>query len=210
MNKRLLSPVASVAAAFLFMMSFMFGAQALSAQGDATPAAMADEGHPAHIHAGTCETLGDVVFPLNNLTPFGMDAAPATPTGLPASPEAGMGSTPEVGEIDAMGTPVTGAGVAVAQSSTDVDASLDDIMAAEHAVNVHESVENIQNYIACGDITGSVTNGELHIQLQELNGSGFVGEAHLTDNGDGTTTVLVTLSETGTGMTGTPEASPAT
>jgi hypothetical protein len=24
--------------------------------------------HPAHIHSGTCETLGDVVYPLNDLT----------------------------------------------------------------------------------------------------------------------------------------------
>jgi hypothetical protein len=197
MNKRVFSPVAMVAAAFLFMMSFMFGAQALSAQGDATPGVMADEGHPAHIHSGTCETLGDVVFPLNNLTPAGMDATPMD-----------MMSTPDAGAMGAMSTPMAGAGEVVAQSTTDVDVALDDILAAEHAVNVHESVQNIQNYIACGDVTGSVTNGELHIQLQELNDSGYVGEAHLLDNGDGTTTVIVTLSESGMGDAGTPEASP--
>jgi hypothetical protein len=159
---------------------------------------MADEGHPAHIHSGTCATLGDVVYPLNNLTPSGMDATPMD-----------MMSTPESGAMGAMGTPMAGAGQVVAQSTTDVDAALDDILAAEHAINVHESTENIQNYIACGDITGSVTNGELHIQLQELNDSGYVGEAHLIDNGNGTTTVMVTLSEAGMGGAATPESSPA-
>ena len=62
---------------------------------------------------------------------------------------------------------------------------------------VHESAENIGNYIACGDLTVPATDGELHIDLKELNGSGYTGEAHLVDNGDGTTTVTVTLMMTG-------------
>ncbi len=84
----------------------------------------------------------------------------------------------------------------VAESTTEVEASLDDILAVEHAINVHESAANIQNYIACGDLVGPATDGELRIELQELNDSGYTGEAHLVDNGDGTTTVTITLRHT--------------
>jgi len=94
-----------------------------------------------------------------------------------------------------------------AQSITDVDVALEDILADDHAINVHESVENIQNYIACGDVTGEVEDGELAIELQELNDSGITGGALLTDNGDGTTTVTVTLVDVNDAEAmGTPES----
>ncbi len=94
-------------------------------------------------------------------------------------------------------TPEAGGGPVVAESVSTVEAALDDILAAEHAVNLHESVENIGNYIACGDVTGTPTDGLLTIELLELNGSGVMGQAMLMDNGDGTTEVTVTLMETG-------------
>jgi plastocyanin len=166
---------------------------------EATPAGGGEAAHPAHIHAGTCEELGDVVFPLNDVVALGGDVAPAsTPGTMSASPEAGTDGTPGAAAA-------AGAGEVVAESTTEVEASLDDILAAEHAINVHESAENIQNYIACGDLTGPATDGELRVELQELNDSGYTGEAHLVDNGDGTTTVTVTLMTTG-GAAGTPEA----
>jgi len=159
-------------------------------QGDdheATPVGGGEAAHPAHIHAGTCEELGDVVFPLNDVA--ALDAsAEATPAASPAASPA-----------------AAGAGDVVAESTTEVEASLDDILAADHAINVHESAKNIQNYIACGDLTGPATDGELRVELQELNDSGYTGEAHLVDNGDGTTTVTVTLMTTG-GAAGTPAA----
>lgn len=64
--------------------------------------------HPVHIHAGTCDDLGDVVFPLEDV-------------------EEGM-------------------------SSSTVDASIDDIMAAQHSINVHLSADEISVYVACGEI----------------------------------------------------------
>jgi plastocyanin len=150
---------------------------------DSTPAAGEEVAHPAHIHTGTCEELGDVAFPLNDVAPL---EAGATPSASPAaSPAAG-----DMGEV-------------VAESTTDVDVSLDDILASEHAINVHESKENIGNYIACGNITGTVTDGQLTIQLDELNDSGYSGQAVLVDNGDGTTTVTVTLMSSGDAA-GTP------
>jgi plastocyanin len=147
----------------------------------ATPASLPQTPHPAHIHAGTCDELGDVVFPLNDVASIAAEATPAA---------------------------VAGAGDAVARSATTVDASLDELLAAEHAINVHESAENIGTYIACGNLTGPATDGELLIALEELNGSGYAGEAHLVDNGDGTTTVTVTLMSTGT-LAGTPVAAHA-
>jgi hypothetical protein len=64
--------------------------------------------HPVHIHAGTCDDLGDVVFPLNDI-------------------EEGV-------------------------SESTVDASIDDILAAEHAINVHLSADEMNVYVACGEI----------------------------------------------------------
>ncbi len=151
----------------------------------ATPTGETEAAHPAHIHAGTCEELGDVVFPLNDVAPLDAEATPA------ASPVASSAAA--------------GAGEVVAESTTEVEASLDDILAAEHAINVHESAENIQNYIACGNLTGPATDGELRIDLEELNDSGYTGQAHLVDNGDGTTTVTVTLMAAH-GAAGTPQA----
>lgn len=149
--------------------------------------------HPAHIHAGACPEVGDVMFPLNDLTPA-IGPATMSEDGTPvASPAATSESTDTTGEV-------------LAESTTDVDATLDDILAAEHAINVHESAENIQVYIACGDLIGTPTDGELHVQLEELNDSGVVGEARLIDNGDGTTTVTVSLYSS---ATATPAASPA-
>lgn len=159
---------------------------------EATPAGATETPHPAHIHSGTCEELGDVVFPLNDVAPA------STPGTMSASPEAGTDGTPVA----------SAAGEVVAESTTEVEASLDDILAAEHTVNVHESAENIQNYIACGNLTGPATDGELQIKLQELNDSGYTGEAHLVDNGDGTTTVTVTLMTT-SDTASTPEAAQA-
>ena len=150
---------------------------------DATPEAMAgmEAAHPGHIHAGTCEELGDVVFPLADAVSV-MEMA-----------------TPSVADEGTQG--------AVAVSVTTVEASLDDILAAEHAINFHESAENIENYIACGDLTGEPTDGMLTIELAELNDSGYDGVAELEDAGDGTT--LVTVELTAAGDAATPAADEA-
>jgi plastocyanin len=69
---------------------------------------------------------------------------------------------------------------------------LQDIIDGGHAINVHLSAENIDTYIACGNIGGIVNqreNGdsrELLIPLQELNGSGYVGIAWLGEDGAAT------------------------
>ena len=162
---------------------------------DATPAMEGEMGpHPAHIHAGSCPDVGDVVFPLTDITHMdmmgspvaGMEAAsPAAGGGMDSTPMAGMDG--EMGEV-------------VAMSTSTVEASLEEILGAEHAINVHLSPEQIDVYIACGDITGEPTDGSLEIELAEENDSGFQGMATLMDNGDGTTTVDVMLMMSGEEM----------
>jgi len=185
-------------AVFAATIALVLGGAGLSqqvlAQDASTPAAhghdevSAAADHPAHIHFGTCAELGDVAFPLNNLT----SGTEATPEGSSVgTPDATLDTESESG----------------ATSTTDVEGSLDDFIAGGLAINIHESVENIQNYIACGDVTGTATDGVLEIELAELNGSGYTGSATLTDNGDGTTTVEVTVQHGESGAT--PEASPA-
>jgi hypothetical protein len=189
--KRRLVLAAPGVAALALVGGLAFG-QVGAAQ-DATPAGMGmDHNHPGHIHSGTCDELGDVVFPLENATAGGT---------------MGMMSTPMAG-MDAMATPAMGmaGGEVVAESVSTVEASLDDILAAEHAINFHESEENIQNYIACGDITGTADGGRLEVTLEELNDSGYEGQALLEDNGDGTTQVTVQLMSTDSAMMATPEA----
>lgn len=72
---------------------------------DGTPE---DGVHPVHIHAGTCDDLGDVVFPLED--------------------------------------------VVEGSSSSTIDATLGDIMAAEHAINVHLSADELAVWVACGNL----------------------------------------------------------
>lgn len=127
--------------------------------------------HPAHIHSGTCDTLGDVVVPLSDV----------------ADPGAGG---ERVGPATAH---------AVKTSRTVVDMPPQEIIDGGHALNVHQSAEAIDVYIACGDIGGALTTDEdgrthLIIGLGELNDSGHTRAVWLGEDGD-ETEVVVTLIE---------------
>jgi plastocyanin len=128
----------------------------------------ADAPHPGHIHSGSCDNLGDIVAPLTDVTEL------------------------TAGEVFGAGSAIL-----VKESQTDVALPLGDILSAPHAINVHESAEAIQNYIACGDIGGRVIDGDLVIGLRELNDSGHHGVAVLEDDDDGTDVTLY-LAEEGT------------
>jgi hypothetical protein len=146
-----------------------------------------DGPHPAHIHSGSCASLGDVVYPLNDVGGPMMDAS-----GTPMAAGMAMGAS---------------SAIPVQVSMTTVQADLNTLLGSAYAINVHESAENIGNYIACGDIGGAVMGSDLAIGLGELNGSGHSGVAWLHDNGDGTTTVTVFLTHSVAGAeTGTPAA----
>ena len=140
------------------------------------------EVHPAHIHSGTCAELGDVVAPLTDVAHIGEDGER---TGAASS-------------------------IPVKTSYTVVEVPLQEIIDGGHAINVHLSADEIDVYIACGDIGGVVTmdegeeENELIIGLGELNDSGHTGIAWLAAEGD-TTRVRVSLVEPG-GMTAGAEA----
>lgn len=127
--------------------------------------------HPAHIHAGSCPEPGDVVAGLSDVS-FDMNVDGTASASMEA-----------VGQASA---------IPVEASVTTVPLALADIVAGEHAINVHASADDLGTYIACGDIGGlTIGEADLPIGLGELNDSGASGVAWLHDNGDGTTTVSV-------------------
>ena len=135
----------------------------------------AEVGHPAHVHIGTCAELGEVVYALS-------DVGPGTVrNGTPSTGGVVVGQTEDVRPVDV--------------SSTTIDATLESITDGTHAINVHESADNIQVYIACGNIGGVQFGNTLTIGLGELNDSGYSGVAVLRADGE-QTVVTVYLSET--------------
>jgi hypothetical protein len=80
------------------------------------------------------------------LTLEGDDQAVPHPAHIHVDP----GECLEAADIIADLTPVEGG-----TSTTTVDVALADIQATEHVIIVHESVENIGNYIACAEIPTS-------------------------------------------------------
>lgn len=155
--------------------------------------------HPAHIHTGTCDELGDVVYPLSNV-------------GVPADD-----ATPMAGD-SGQGMGMVGSDMAIPAfvSITQLDASLDDILSGPYAINVHESEENIGNYIACGEVGGVQQGDTLYFGLRELNGSGYTGVGLISGDADGSTNVVVYLAPTGSAAVGgmggdaTAEGTPST
>jgi len=149
---------------------------------ESIPAVQADPPHPAHIHNGLCPKPGDIAQPLNDLV-IGTDQPVGVASAFPV--EVSVGTVPM---------------------------SLNDILASEHSINVHQSADAMDKYIACGDIGGHMLgDNALAIGLNELNGSGHRGVAWLQDNGDGSTSVNVFLINesfvTEPGQGGTPSAS---
>jgi uncharacterized cupredoxin-like copper-binding protein len=196
-TRRRWTPAASVLAAVAAAAMFVSGFAPTSAQDEM-------QAHPAHIHEGTCDQLGDVVFPLTNVSEMGM-----------------MGGTPEADAPPMEMSEPMGAETAfgVETSFTLLDAPLDEIVEGGHAINVHQSKENIEEYIACGDIGGRIETGPgmeeggtLVVGLGELNDSGYAGIAVLEGRGD-QTEVVIYLAEGLSGETGMAddeeEATPA-
>src|SRR3954470_1866535 len=137
------------------------------AQTPVNEADTAQESHPAHIHSGSCDQLGDVVVPLDDVT-------------YPAGEHVGAESAHPV-----------------KTSINVVDMPLQELIDGDYAINVHKSAEEIGTYIACGDIGGILIpdddeEGRMHliIGLGELNDSGHVGTAWLGSDGDQTQVVI--------------------
>ena len=199
--------LAAIAVALLVVVSAS-GTRGL-AQDDGTPMASPEaDGQamasiPNHIHSGTCDNLGEVVAPLSNAEFRNLGGSTdGTPMADMASPMA----SPMAGGM-------TGAASAipVAAATTNVDLTLDDILAADHSINFHDPADpsDPDRYLACGDIGGTPdADGNLFVGLAEQNDSGHYGVAWLLDNGTGTTVTVFLAAEgmMGGGMMGTPEA----
>jgi hypothetical protein len=153
----------------------MIGAGALLATGvfgagtlaqDETPAAV---GHPAHIHSGTCAELDpNPLVPLKDVTlPLVGDDEDQAPT-----------SEDIKGAIDQPLVQVS------ENDDIDSDVTFDELFETSHAINVHESAENIDVYIACGDIGGVVADDEVFIPLYTQNDSGYFGIAKISKDDD--------------------------
>lgn len=137
--------------------------------------------HPAHIHDGTCEQLGDVVAPLSDVSDPSASMDSGTPVGSPIAATLGE---------------MVGAQTAspVQMSVTQLDnMSMDDLTGGQFAINVHQSAENIGEYIACGDVGGMMVGDTLMFGLHELNDSGYHGVALISQDPDGTINVVVYL-----------------
>jgi hypothetical protein len=133
--------------------------------GGAPPAlAHAEHGHPVRIHEGTCEELGGVAFRLNGVgASVDLDgAAMATPTAV---------------------NPQTAYQVMV--SETLLDATIDDLLAADHAVMVYESDESMKA-ISCGNLGGAMSGETLVTGLAEAGVPGHNGFALFAPEGDQT------------------------
>lgn len=72
------------------------------------------------------------------------------PADTPQPAHIHSGACPEVGDVVYPLTNVEGGA-----SETTVAAPLADLQATAYAINVHESEEAIQNYVACGDLPSS-------------------------------------------------------
>ena len=176
--------------AFVASLALLLSAIVVGAQ-SSTPAASTQLtgtiAMPAHIHAGTCAHLGDIVYPLANV---GIPATAGTPTT--------GGGTSIVG-----GTPMTsgnqqgGQPLPVYMSVTKINASIAQVLQGSHALNVHKSQQEIQTYVACGDVGGVQFGDTLAFGLHALNGSGLTGIALLSGDPNGGTNVVVYLSPTG-------------
>ena len=171
------------AIALIAMMGFgTLGATALAQ--DATQIAETVVTHPAHVHVGTCAELDpNPAYPLDNVGPRLND-------------DDEMPSSDDIkGSLTAN---------AVEYSQTEIDVNLDDLLKESHALNIHESDQNIGNYIACGDIGGPVLDDKLYIGLSQQNDSGYYGIATFEKKDDKTEVTVYLFNVNATGSEATP------
>jgi hypothetical protein len=121
---------------------------------------------PSHIHSGDCDEPGQVVQPLNSLT---------VPVGAVS------------GNSDAV----------VAEAAfTSIPQPLDELLTEDHSLKVHLSADQIQTYLACGDIGGAAdADGALIVGMKELDDSGYAGIAYLVPAANGSTSVSVMIAQ---------------
>jgi hypothetical protein len=128
-----------------------------------------EHGHPTRIHEGTCEVLGPVAVRLNAVG----------------------------GSVDVNNAPVATPAAVNADSSyqvliseTTIDGTIEDLLAAEHAVLIYESDEAM-DAIACGNVGGALNGNTLVTGLAEAGVPGHIGLALFRSEGDQTVVLVV-------------------
>src|SRR5215207_2353686 len=122
----------------------------------------------AHIHAGTCEELGIVVYSFPDIRTYRLDEGE----------EAGVGA------------------IELITGTTQIP--LSELFGEPFSVHVHESAQNKQTYIACSDIGSrpadpwSESDG-LTLRAEEQRGSGYSGFTTLRPTADGGTQVTMAI-----------------
>lgn len=176
-----------------------------------------EAGFPAHIHTGTCDKLDPAPkYPLENVHHGALaklhedaDAVGDEIKKLGGDVKTLAGKPfEEIKKFDEDITRNHPNVIPVLISETVVDVSLSDLTATPHAINIHESADNIQTYIACGNITGTPSGKELSVPLSPLSDSGYSGIAWLHDEGS-KTHVMVFLTQGLPSAGATPVATPA-
>jgi hypothetical protein len=143
------------------------GTMSLAVLGNA--AAHAEHGHPARIHNGTCESLQGVAYRLNGVGgSVDTEGAPvATPTAV---------------------NPKTA--YQVMTSDTVLDATIDDLLADDHAIMIYES-DDAMDAISCGNVGGAMSGDQLIVGLGEARIPGHLGFALFTPDGDKTDVTVI-------------------
>jgi plastocyanin len=123
------------------------------------------------------------------------------------------GGCPTPGDVVYPLNNLTGSGGASTSTST-ADTTIDDLLAAPHAIVVHESDENIGNYLVCGDVVGTPeADGTLIVGLAALGDNTAEGVAYLSAGTDGGINVTVYLNDdasvTGMAMPAASDAHPS-
>ena len=126
-----------------------------------------DVSRPAFVQTGGCDAPGEAVETLSDLT--------RTP-----------GET-----VGASGAIVT------SRSFTEVPIALEALLAEDFSINIRRSAQEIDTYLACGEIGGILDpGGALTIGLRDIAGSGRSGIAYLASGADPATTgILIFMTE---------------
>jgi hypothetical protein len=131
--------------------------------------AHAADGHPARIHEGTCDALGNVSFSLTGVgASIDLDQQPlATP--VPVNPATSY---------------------QVMTSESTIPVSLDTLLAGDHAVMIYNDDVSMQG-VACGNVGGAMMGDTLVVGLAEMGVPGHSGFALFHPDGDQTEVTLL-------------------
>ncbi len=142
--------------------------------------------HPAYTQSGTCQQPGEIISILSPVSStYDVDGVPMMVPG-------------NVGAADS---------IEVEYSSTTLPTTLAQILEGQYIVDVKVSEDDQDHSVACGAIGGLMLGtSDLPFGIAPIAQSGHYGTGWLHDNGDGTTTLDVTLIYVGSSATPTTGA----